>query len=265
MQAVYDCRKRLSSQVGLSPRFAELDVLAYWPTPDLSNVLLLMPSYQGPSPRASAAIQMLCACGAYPLTSFGISEIAGHRNIVAGRACMTFRTDSALEYALWIDDDMIASPSHIAALVAISRSLNDQVAISAIYCKRGNPRVLAMKLQGHEDYCSNLHVDPDCELVCYLPKIIGGMGCLVVPRDLFLSHCERCPQVGILHPGNAELDYNSVPAVCSSYAESDPNGKFHWISEDQSYTRAIPVFAAPIIVAHLSLVGLLPYPDAVWL
>jgi hypothetical protein len=247
------------------PRTAMMEPSLYWPRPDLSDVAVLIPSYGGPSPRAAAAIQMLCDAGAYPVTSFGVSDVALHRCLVAARARTTMLSASALRYALWLDDDIIATPSHIAGLRAIASGLTDRVAASALYCKKSNPKQLAFRVVG-EEFCA---VSPRCdvetteEIECVCPRVVGGMGCLLVPRDIFLASCETAAECGgvVLPTGARE----TMPAICSSGPDIDADGHVRWQSEDDSYTSSMPVIAAPISVAHLSLVALLPYPGAAWL
>lgn len=251
---------------------SELDPTQYWPRPELDDVLILMPSYQGPSPRAVASIDAIVAAGAgAPVASFGHSDVAAHRNLVAARARTRLLAEPQYRYVLWLDDDMLATPSHVAALRAISQSpeVPDLCAITACYCKRGNPRMLAQRLVVDGVSVSvdvTQHLGAGVTAVepvrVDMPEVVGGMGFLLVPRDLFLGHCQAVGDVGnIVHGAKSE----GVPALCMSGPVRGEDGAMHWLPEDISYTGAITVLAAPLSVAHLSLVGLLPYPDATWL
>lgn len=248
-----------------------INAFDYWPAPDLSDVLLLMPSYHGPCPRAAAAVQCLVGSGVYPVTSFGYSDVAAHRNLVAGRARTLIRAKPCWRYVLWLDDDMLPTPSDIGCLRAIARAMREAIAVTAMYCKRADPRRLTLRPVLDT---SGMPVIADCDVSqeCHvhgtevplfeLPRVVGGMGCLLVPVDTFLRHCALMGDVGIIRSSDAGEE--PVPAVCSAGVRTS-DGHAYWQSEDIGYTSGMAVHAAPLVVAHLSLVGLLPYSNARWL
>jgi hypothetical protein len=245
-----------------------LDPRQYCNNVDLSDVLILYPSYRGPDPRAAGCIQLLAELGATLCVSYGLSDIAMHRCIVAGRGYRMLHANDALKYVLWLDDDMLATGAHVsfirACVVASSR------ACTAYYCKRGYPRELAMR-RVPEVPASLLSVafSPDDILTFNVEPTLCGLGFLMLSREQFMQHCDAVPHVG-------DTAETTVPVVCSSgpvkvthWNDADAT-RLTWFSEDISYCDGLwqlvrGVVAVPIAVAHLSSLALLPAPDAAWL
>lgn len=247
----------------------------------LDDLLILLPCYKQPHPYTRAFVDLLIQCGADIQFSWGCSDPALHRCIVAGRAWRVLREDEGRhKYLIWIDDDMVGPRGGVHLMRHIVQETN--VAISGLYCKRGNQRALAHSLWPEPPREISLKKRPcpsgvgsptmipmlghPIATIDLLP-IIGGMGCLMVSRDDFLRHVEQVPNVTKTFPDGVTTD---MPGICSSGFTRDTNGEYGWLSEDLVYCQSLwhwasGVYAAPIAWGHVSEVQLAPTPDAVWL
>lgn len=246
----------------------------------LDDVLILLPSYKQPHPYTRAFIDLLVELGASISFSWGCSDPALHRCIIAGRAWRALRedVDERYQYVIWIDDDMVAPRGAVQLMRRICKQ--KQVSVSGLYCKRGNQRALCQSLWNappievelaHReiDQTSGISIGAggiQISRVDLLP-VIGGMGCLMVPRDQFLKHCQSVPNVHQTFPDGVSTD---MPGICSSGFCADEDGGYGWLSEDLVYCQSLwrwasGVYAAPIAWGHVSEVQCVPTTDAVWL
>lgn len=240
----------------------------------LDDVLILLPCYKQPHPYTRAFLDLLVELGASVSFSWGCSDPALHRCIIAGRAWRVLREDGGKHnFVIWIDDDMVAPRGAVQLMRHIVKEKH--VAISGMYCKRGNQRALAQSLWPEppiEVQLSYLEPikgelgDRVGESVNLLP-VIGGMGCLMVSREDFLRHVEQVPNVRRTFADGVQTD---MPGVCSSGFCLDTNGEYGWLSEDLVYCQSLwrwasGVYAAPVAWGHVSEMQLVPTPDAVWL
>jgi len=243
-----------------------LDPLHWFPSkPELHDLLVLLPSYRGPTPRTRQLLEELSACGAHILPSYHCSDVALHRNLVAGRALQILEAKPDLRYLLWLDDDMVGTVAHVTFLRATCADLG--AAVTGLYCKRTDPSVLTVKQQACEhprqaviDTEQNESISFDCH------GVLAGMGCLMLSRKHFLAHCEAVPAFDHVIAGRKM----GVPALCCSGVCPDENGKVGWVSEDQCYCQGLwqwanGVWTAPIVFGHMSEIALTPQVNAMWL
>lgn len=242
-------------------------------------MLILLPCYKQPHPYTRAFLDLLVELGASVSFSWGCSDPALHRCIIAGRAWRVLREDDGKHrFVIWIDDDMVAPRGAVQLMRYIVEK--KQVAVSGMYCKRGNQRALAQSLWPEPPISVELvhrEIDPSTGIslgcgavqisaIDLLP-VIGGMGCLMVSREDFLRHVEQVPNVRKTFPDGVQTD---MPGICSSGFCLDTNGEYGWLSEDLVYCQSLwrwasGVYAAPIAWGHVSEMQLAPTPDAVWL
>lgn len=242
----------------------------------LSDVCVLMPSYKGPNQNSRYCVDTLADCGATIVASYGVSDVALHRCIVAAKGVDTLRR-VPINFVIWLDDDMSFTPAHIACLKHFV--LRYDVAISGIYCRRGNPFVIAASLLDTERGDLNSSVCSDViarvsevkerrnDAVDIYPTT-GGLGCLMLKSTQFLQHCDRVPSVPYNLKGGGELA--SIPEVCWSGMRMLGGENRRWVSEDESYCislwqHAIGVFTVPVPFGHYSHVPLVPTADALFL
>jgi hypothetical protein len=242
-----------------------LDPTHWFPTkPELRDVLVLLPSYRGPQPRTRALLEELSACGATIIPSYHCSDVALHRNLVAGRALQVIEQHDRLRFIFWLDDDMVGTVAHIAFLRATCIAL--QAAVTGLYCKRTDPSVLTIKQQACEVPHEAKILTTNDLLHFESHGVIAGMGCLMVPRTDFLAHCEAVPAFDHVIAGRRM----GVPALCCSGVCPDERGKIGWVSEDQCYCQGLwqwgsGVWTAPIVFGHMSDIALTPHVNANWL
>jgi len=205
--------------------------------------------------------------------SYGCSDVALHRCIVAGRALKGLQSSPSIEYVMWFDDDMVATPSHVAFLRAALRSTShaDLGAVTGIYCKRNNPSQVTIRpYHGKKSRDSYVIADmPDPQESRIVPfeshPVLCGMGCLMMTRATFERHCAASPQFET-HTASGEF----LPAIDASGVVTDEEGKLGWISEDQVYCTGLwqyceGVWTTPIAFGHICEVAVFPKPDAEWL
>lgn len=246
-----------------------LDPKKFFPKPRLDDVLVLMPSHSGPRFRTRAFLDALAEAGVTICISYGITDVALHRCLVAGRAVRGLTKDyPGLNYVFWLDDDMFGTPEHVAFLRAAVDAMPYQGAVTGIYCKRNNPKQITIRpYAGEESYTSSLMfqrsymIPQRCEFETH--PVLAGMGCMMLKKQTFLEHCAASPQFETHTHGEA-------PAICASGPCLDETGKFGWVSEDQCYSTGLwkyagGVWTTPIAFSHLAEVPLLPLPDSEWL
>lgn len=242
----------------------------------LSDVCVLMPSYKGPNQNSRYCLDTLADCGATIVASYGVSDVAMHRCIVAAKAVDTLQRVPRLNFVIWLDDDMSFTPAHVACLRDFV--IRYDVAISGIYCRRGNPFVIAASVldEQRSDLCSR----SVCDVIAHVRETkkktldgvdiyptTGGLGCLMLKATQFLRHCENVPSVPYnLKEGGALA---SLPEVCSSGMRSI-GCICRWVSEDEAYCvslwqQKIGVFTVPVPFGHYSHVPLVPTADALFL
>jgi len=232
----------------------------------LDNVMILVPSYKQPHPLTRQCVDNLTSLGADVQASWGCSDPALHRCIMAGRAWEVLRRDEGkYEFVLWFDDDMICRPNTVQFMIACS--LLTGVAISAYYCKRGQSSCLALSRMPGEPLEFALADKSGASRLIQLEPVIGGMGCLLIPRHQFLKHVQSVPNVTKFRDDGSRSD---MPGICSSGFCPDDTGLLGWLSEDLVYGQSLwhwanGVYAAPVVCAHISEMPLLPLPGARWL
>ena len=232
--------------------------------PSLLDVLVLLPSYHGPHARTRALIEEMSACGATIVASYHCSDVALHRNLVAGRALQTLERNEGLRFVFWLDDDMVGTVAHVAFLRATCAKL--RAAVTGLYCKRVDPAVLTIKQQAREDP-RDVVIATETELLSFVSHgVIAGMGCLMVSRSDFLLHAATVPAFDHIIAGRKM----GVPALCCSGVCPDERGKIGWVSEDQCYCQGLwqwcsGVWTAPIVFGHMSEIALTPEVRAQWL
>jgi hypothetical protein len=242
-----------------------LDPMHWFPSnPELRDVLVLLPSYRGPHARTRALLEDLSACGAHIIPSYHCSDVALHRNLVAGRALQVLEQHDRLRFVMWLDDDMVGTVAHIAFMRAAAVGL--QAAVTGLYCKRTDPSVLTIKQQAREEPRSTRILSDREVLQIDCHGVLAGMGCLMVPRTDFLAHCNAVPKFDHVIAGRKM----GVPALCCSGVCPDENGKIGWVSEDQCYCQGQwqwcnGVWTAPIVFGHMSEIALTPEVNAKWL
>lgn len=167
---------------------------------------------------------------------------------------------------MWLDDDMVASPAHVAFLRDACAAL--AACVTGIYCKRGEPRVVTIKHYiGESPQTVNVFADDGpVSFVSY--PVTGGMGCMMLPVDTFLAHCRTVPSFMQLDGTGKNLE--PVPGICASGMTADTNGNLGWLSEDQCYCESLwhwanGVWTVPAAFGHVSEVPLAPIPNAQWL
>lgn len=242
-----------------------LDPIHWFPTkPELLDVLVLLPSYRGPHARTRALLEDLSACGATIIPSYHCSDVALHRNLVAGRGLQILNEFDRLRYVFWLDDDMVGTVAHVAFLRATSRMLD--AAATGLYCKRTDASVLTIKQQAREDP-RRVTINTESDLLSFDSHgVLAGMGCLMVPRAKFLAHALAVPAFDHVIAGRK----TQVPTMCCSGVCPDESGKFGWVSEDQCYCQGQwqwgnGVWSAPIVFGHMSEIALTPAVNAQWL
>lgn len=242
----------------------------------LSDVCVLMPSYKGPNQNSRYCVDTLADCGATIVASYGVSDVALHRCIVAAKAVDVMRENPRLNFVIWLDDDMSFTPAHVACLR--DYVFRYDVAISGMYCRRGNPFVIAASLLDTERRDLNSRVCSDVISLVHSRQIAtgdsvslypstGGLGCLMMKSGQFLRHCKAMPSARYnLKPGGG-LEF--IPEICSSgLREYGADGR--WVSEDEAYClslwqHGIGVFTVPVPFGHYSHVPLVPTADALFL
>lgn len=242
-----------------------LDPTHWFPNrPQLHNVLVLLPSYRGPHARTRALLEDLSACGATIVASYHCSDVALHRNLVAGRALQVLERNENLRFVLWLDDDMVGTVAHVAFLRATCEDI--EASATGLYCKRTDPSVLTIKQQAREDMREAV-IQTESEALAFTSHgVIAGMGCLLVPRTEFLVHAATVPAFDHVIAGRK----TAVPALCCSGVCPDENGKIGWVSEDQCYCQGLwqwgnGVWTSPIVFGHMSETALTPQVNAQWL
>lgn len=232
----------------------------------LDNVMILLPSYKTPHPLTRRCVDSMIELGADVQASWGCSDPALHRCIMAGRAWDVLRHDEGkYEYVLWMDDDMICKPWSVQFMRACSQLAD--LAITGYYCKRGQSSGLALSRMPGEVLRFPLPNAVEQVVDINLTPVIGGMGCLLVPRGQFLQHVSRVPNVSKRNDDGTRSD---LPGICASGYSADEHGVLGWLSEDLVYGQSLwhygrGVYAAPVVWAHISEMPLLPLPDAKWL
>lgn len=201
------------------------------------------------------------------LHSWGCSDPALHRCIIAGQAWQKLREDEGkFKYLLWVDDDMTFSDNTVQLMRHCCELAN--VAISGLYCKRGCSSSFALRQwEGPEKSVLLAPKDGGEMADIRLQPVIGGMGCLMIPRDAFIEHVKSVPNVHRKFPDGKTTD---MPGVCSSGFCPDERGKLGWLSEDLVYGQSMwhwscGIYAVPITWGHVSEVQLIPGPQSVWL
>lgn len=230
--------------------------------PELRDVLVLLPSYHGPHARTRDLLERVSARRATIVASYHCSDVALHRNLVAGRALQALAANDSLKYVFWLDDDMVGTPAHVAFLRATCDAL--QAAATGLYCKRTDPGVLTIKQQAREEPRRVTLAGESLSFESH--GVIAGMGCLMVPRDDFLVHADTVPAFDHVIAGRKM----GVPALCCSGVCPDERGKIGWVSEDQCYCQGLwqwcgGVWTAPIVFGHMSETALTPQVNAQWL
>lgn len=247
----------------------------FFPSPRLDGVLLLVPSYIRPDLRTHMCIDQCIQCGAEIVASFGCSDIALHRCIVAGRAYAQIqRNPGKYTYVVWIDDDMTFGPPHLAFMREQCRQM--QTAVTGLYCKRGNPNVLCIRAITEMDP----PIEPRRVILASLPDgsdasavvfdsypVTSGMGCLMLSVEHFVKHCEAVPQIRATSTDGSVV---MTPGICAAGMCDDRDGTLGWVSEDQDYTenlwaRDIGLWTCPIVFGHVSELPLFPVKLASWL
>lgn len=191
------------------------------------------------------------------------------------------------QWVVWLDDDMVATPSHLEGLIAFAKALG--TAVSGSYCKRGDPRLLTWRAFSRELVRHVLLSGTDAPeplVQCY--PIRSGMGCLALSVQQFMLHCQNAPTATFSHLDRStsssatdDLDglaptatfshiKRRVPGICASGMVSDEHGNVSWCSEDQTYGEAlwyygIKLFGVPLAFEHISEVHLIPIASATWL
>lgn len=245
----------------------------------LDDIVLLVASYRTPHPLTRACINKLVSLGADVIDSWGCSDPALHRCIIAGRAWNAMRANpDRYKYVLWIDDDMVAPTAAVQLMREVVRQI--QASVSCFYCKRGASGALALrKWEGdplnvelvHREITavSGVAFREGVKQVTTVPlqPVIGGMGCLMVPSEQFVRHVESVPNVSRLLPDGTSAD---MPGICSSGFCRDDGGKLGWLSEDLVYGQSLwhwcsGLYGLPIRWGHVSEVTLVPTEDAIWL
>lgn len=242
-----------------------LDPTHWFPTvPSLHDVLVLLPSYRGPHPRTRALLEDLSACGANIVASYHCSDVALHRNLVAGRALQVLEANERLRWVMWLDDDMVGTLAHVAFLRAACSEL--KAAVTGLYCKRTDPAVLTIKQQARE-LPKRVCFDTELKPVSFESHgVLAGLGCLMVSRDDFQLHAATVPAFDHVIAGRKM----GVPALCCSGVCPDETGKIGWVSEDQCYCQGLwqwcrGVWTAPIVFGHMSETALTPDVVPSWL
>lgn len=246
-----------------------LDPRKYYSNQRLDDIMLLVPSYVQPDVRTHGCIDQLIRLGADITSSYGCSDPALHRCLVAGRAMSQIESHpEKYKYVCWIDDDMVFSPSHLMFLRQSAMALS--ASVTGIYCRRGDPTTACVRHipSQHPPICErNTLLFSEGEQASFTAyPVTAGMGCLLVPVEDFMRHCASCPVADIsLNTGEKTV----VVGVCSSQMGGVP-GAFGWVSEDESYCEGLwihggGVWSVPIAFGHMSTVPLAPDPDACWL
>jgi hypothetical protein len=242
-----------------------LDPTHWFPTaPSLHDVLVLLPSYRGPHPRTRALLEDMSACGAQIVASYHCSDVALHRNLVAGRALQVLEQNESLRFVLWLDDDMVATLAHVAFLRLACSALD--AAVTGLYCKRTDPSVLTIKQQARAEP-RDVVIQAGSESLAFTSHgVLAGMGCLMVSRSDFRLHAATVPAFDHVIGGRKM----GVPALCCSGVCPDETGKIGWVSEDQCYCQGLwqwasGVWTAPIVFGHMSETALTPDVVPSWL
>ncbi len=205
-----------------------------------------MPMRSAPEPETQLCLDPLLAAGAIYLDSAGITDIAKHRCVIAGKAYRVLDRMPQIEVVLCLDSDQVVSVLAVATLAAMACQL--QRSVSGAYVVRQsrseNPPLAA----------SAIDLPPVDYLDLWLPQVYCGMGCLAVPRRVFAEHCERAVQVSQIYSGGSV----EFPAVCFSGPAPRGDGSYDWATEDYAYcelqaqlTGALPVLA-PVSVGHVA-------------
>lgn len=213
----------------------------------MRNVLVLTPSYKGPSEEFRAMVRRL---GGPAITWPGESDVTQGR---MGAATLAFRFLSediraeGVRFVLWLDDDMEA-PAEVVArhaeLLAHCAELYGIPALAGNYVQRKANHKLAAVAD---------RFNPETKTIEWqgeryeLPKVFAGLGALMMMREAFMEHCETAPWEEV------EED-NQTPRklVCCPRIDLLPNGRGRYYAEDFAYCDRVRggVWLAPSSVRY---------------
>lgn len=178
-------------------------------------------------PLNQKTINELDDCGEVVLFEVhGISEVSRARNAVATNAVEHVRENGGM--VLWLDADMTAPKGTIRNLAQASLLTNR--AISGRAVMRSDPLKVAASLEEstkREEYEQTIGTT-----TIRLSPILAGLGCLMMPAQLFLDQIDRSPKM-FRPDGRVEF------LVCCPLIEQHPTMGHVFVSEDHAYSRTI--------------------------
>jgi len=220
-------------------------------TPLLRDVLLITPMRDKYEEETEKSVKQCVELGASVLTSKGISDITQHRCILAGKVLRNLGAWESIQTIVWVDSDQVFEPVDVAVLVWLSRWQN--IPVSGCYVIREaaitEPAIAAVAIDEPPLPVPMMR----SPYYLYLPQVYAGMGCLAVPRELFIRHAEKSIQCESRYKAGT-VHY---PAITFSGPVPLADGKFTWGADDTAYsellaqaTGCLPVLA-PVSIGHV--------------
>lgn len=225
----------------------------------VKKLLVLVPYYEAPqeSDRSSSALALLNR-GATVVNSYGISDIALHRCVLAGMGFdRLVQNLDAYSWVLWLDSDIVVHPAQIfrmmvwANMLGAKKATNlpDCVVVSARYLVQGRRVLAAMSVKDENPIpFQDIGDDGSHSGTMVAKPVYSGMGCMLMHVGTFIHQCTDAPRVTTM--GGA----NSFPAItCSGAIKHD--GGVVWASEDAMFCARLwasnhPVYLVPEDVGH---------------
>ena len=213
----------------------------------LKETLILLPSYSNPADETTLLLFHLQQLGAEVQQQRGCSDVALARNLLALAVVeIEKKMPGRFRFVFWLDNDMTATPVHIAVLCKLAE-LSD-ACVSGIYCRKTTEK----------EWCFR-RVPSDSEVLegVRLEPAVGGLGCCAITTRAFLHICDSVPA--------ADFGDRKLPAVFQSRLEGRD-----WLSEDLwfgkcAWESGVGFYAAPIAFGHVATRAIMPAEDGSWM
>jgi hypothetical protein len=197
----------------------------------LENVLVLCPTYDGPTKAGRITLRLLQSRGATLLEGEGCSDIARHRNeICAAAANVLADPPNRFRYVFWVDGDMLISLDDAMRLIEaheyVRQCVDSDSLVIAGYPTRADWVSAAFAVLNTPDQPTWV----DRNIV--LKAIGGGLGCAIQGRESFLGQIKQAPDAR-LSPKVA------FPVMCETKTITTSHGRL-WRGEDYDYCSRAP-------------------------
>jgi hypothetical protein len=238
----------------------------------LDNVLVLCLAYSPPGMQTARFLLDLQKWGATVHIVRGPADIALARSVAAAAAETYIKECSYLEYVLFLDNDVWASPEAVQQLVRLCQDLaiplKIEPSVSGLYLNR-HKRDKTAAAQKLKDF------DPiPCGADPSLPNVqpvavyaLCGLGAFLMPVGSLVAHCNESERV-IWYKATIPIVCRSGPITADELAKyidglSAEGDTLYWNGEDFDFCmRELnadrPVLVAPVMFMHSSDVELDP-------